>query len=403
MAGKRRRLLVAILVCGTLVAACLYALRARPVPVDVARVARGALQVTVDDEGRTRVRDRYLVSAPVSGELRRLAWRAGDAVLEGAVLAAILPALPAPLDQRLHAEQSARVESAAAGVTQAQAELERAAVAVELARDRHRRVRELAGREPPAVTAEDIERAFLEERQRLAERDAAAAALRVAEFALAQARASLDWQEYAGTVAPPALEVKSPIEGRVLLVLRQSAGPVAAGEPLIELADPRALEVVVDLLSSDAVRVHPGARARLERWGGPRALEAVVRTVEPLGVTRVSALGIEEQRVDVILDLVPAEELARLGDGFRVEARIVVWENDAVLKTPSSALFRHQGGWAVFRLIDERAERVTVSIGQDNGTEAEVLAGLGEGDTVILYPGDRIDDGVRVEVSPEGS
>ena len=377
------------------VAILVYALRPQPVPVDLATVDRGTVEVVVDEDGRTRVRDRYRITAPVAGTLRRLELDPGDSVADGAVVARIDGPEAGVVDARTRAQLQTRMAAAEAGVGRAEAMVEAAEAGVIDAREELRRQRILLEQGGGSASAVDRAEALLRARE---------AEVRSAEFGVRAARGEVEDLRLAlarpGGVSPAgedeALELRTPVAGRVLQVHRESAGAVGPGEPILEVGDPARLEVVVDLLSGDAVRVVAGAEAVIRRWGGDEDLPAVVRRVDPSGFTRVSALGIEEQRVNVVLDPVGAEALwSRLGDGFRVEARIVIERADDVLRVPSGALFRNDEGWAVFRAADGRIEERTVEVGRRSPALVEVLAGLDEGDRVVVFPGDRVGSDVR--------
>ncbi|MFQ5668696.1 MAG: efflux RND transporter periplasmic adaptor subunit [Candidatus Binatia bacterium] len=375
------------------VALLVFILRPAAVQVDVVPVARGRLRVTVDEEGYTRVRDRFVIAAPIAGRLARIALRAGDTVERGTVVARMRPL---PLDPRARAEAMARLHAAEAASREAEARAEKARVALQQAQRTGTRARHLG--KTGVIAVEERELAELEETARRKELEAATFAARAAaaRAALLAPGAENGQALVAACEAQPetCLELRSPIRGEVLRVDEQSERTVAAGTPLLELGDPRALEVVVDVLSADAVQVKPGALVLIENWGGGQPLHARVRVVEPSGFTKVSALGVEEQRVNVIADFVdPAVPVA---DGYRVEARIVVWEGDDVLKVPSSALFRHDGAWAVFTMEAGRAHRRVINVGHRSAVEAQILDGLDEGSMVIRHPSDRIADRVRV-------
>jgi HlyD family secretion protein len=380
------------------VAAIVYALWPKPVPVDFESVARGPMEVTVDEEGKTRIKERYVVSAPLAGRLRRIALKAGDPVEAGkTVVAVIEPSDPALLDARGLAEAVARVKAAEATAAQAVPNLERAKAALEFAQSDHRRVRQL--RERGGSTQQDEENAELQVRTHSEELKAAQFAEQIANYELELARAALVRSRTDGDSAsePTNFEIRAPIDGRVLRVREESAGVVTPGTELITLGDPRDLEVEVDVLSSDSVAIKPGAPVRFEHWGGEQPLLGRVRLIEPAGFTKVSALGVEEQRVWVLADFVdPPAKREALGDGYRVEARIIVWHSDDVLKVPASALFRQGDEWAVFRDVDGHARLTGIKIGHNNGIEAEVLDGLAEGDVVIAHPSDKVVDGIRV-------
>ena len=373
-------------------------LRPEPVRIDVAHVERGPMRVTVDEEGRTRVRDRFTIAAPIAGRVARIALDAGDAVQRGAVVARMHPL---PLDPRTHTEAVARVDAAEAARREADSRVEHARAALEQAQRTATRARHLGS--VGTIGKEERELAELAEITGQKDLDAATFAAKAAAYNLEAARAALmapgseDSQAMVAaceTGRDGCLELRSPINGQVLRVMEESERVVAVGTPLLELGDARALEVVVDVLSADAVKVKPGALMLIEEWGGQEALQARVRLVEPSGFTKVSALGVEEQRVNVVGDFVAAE--TPMADGYRVEARIVVWEGDDVVKVPASALFRRGGAWNVFVVDGGRARRRNVEVGQRSALEAQVLGGLNEGDVVIVHPSDQVDEGVRV-------
>jgi HlyD family secretion protein len=380
-----------------------YAWIPAPVVVDVGAARRGRLQIHVEEDGRTRVRERYVIAAPLSGNLLRIELEPGDWIAAGAPVARVLPPPSALLDERSRAEAEAHLAGALARERQSRSGLARAQAARELAITHADRTRRLARAD--AATLAERERADAEER--LAEEDAASAALqvRVAASEVRTARAALglfDRGRGAGARtgargAEPdaaAVTVLAPATGRLLRVLRESEGPVAVGTPLIEVGDPGAIEAVVDVLSSEAARIQPGAPASIEQWGGERPLRARVLRVEPSAFTSISALGVEEQRVNVVLAL--EDRPPALGDGFRIEARILTWEGEDVLTVPASAAFRHGDGWAVYVVDRGRARVQPIQIGHRGRTDVEVTGGLAGSAAVVLYPGDRVTDGVRV-------
>lgn len=384
----------------SLAGALVYAFLPRPAPVEVARVGRGPLRVTVDEDGRTRIRERYVISATLGGQLRRIELHPGDAVKAGiTVLASIDPAEPSLLDARASAQLEARVRAAEAQVDLSGPRVERARATQELAQIEYARVTRLVDQQ--ALPRQEIDRA--REAARVAAEDLKAAeySRRIAGFELEQARAAL----MRSTPGPRAeectgeLKIVAPVDGRVLRVFHEDAAVVAPGARLLEIGDPTDLEAEIDVLSSDAVRIQPGARVFFEHWGGSVPIEGRVRVVEPAGFLKISALGVEEQRVNVIADLVtPPEQRRALGDAYRVEARIVVWEADHVLKAPVGALFRHRGAWAVFLVRAGRARLATVEVGHGDGREMELVGGLAEGDEVVVHASDKVSDGVRVAV-----
>jgi HlyD family secretion protein len=374
----------------------------RSVPVDVATVKRGRFELTVEEDGTTRVRERYVVSAPVMGTVLRVDRHAGEEVSRGELLLSIVPTAPTLLDARSRQELGERVGAAEATARRAAAVLERTRInlaqeQVELARVQ--RLSTAAG-----LSQTDIERAQLAVDMRIKEMAAAEFGHHLAEHELEMARTALlrlrDPRRESGASGEP-WEIRSPVQGRVLRVLQESEAVVSAGTPLLELADPNDIEVVVDLLTVDAVRVAPGARVSIERWGGDMPLEGRVRLVEPSGFTKLSALGVEEQRVNVVVDIVsPAERWQSLGDGFRVDARITVEERDDALVAPSGALFRDGDGWAAYVVEGGRARRRAVAVGARGERESVIDTGLAEGSQVVVYPSDAIADGVRVRPRP---
>jgi HlyD family secretion protein len=392
---------IVALVAGALV----YAFLPQPVPADLAKVARGALRVTVDDEGRTRVKEVYVVSAPLAGRVLRIERHVGDPVKAGeTVLATIQPTAPTFLDLRGKAQAEAAVHAAEAALRLAEAELTRAQAELEFARSDLVRARKLASGN--TISQKALDNARREFKTSEAAVAAAEAALRVKTFDLETARASLIGPgNEAGMRREEGccVSVRAPVDGRVLRLVQESEAVIAAGAPLVEIGDPRDLEVVVDLLSRDAVRVREGAEVEIDQWGGDVTVAGRLRRIEPTGFTKVSALGIEEQRVNVIIDFTdPPADWQSLGHGYRVEAHIVVWQGEDVLKVPVSALFRHGEAWAVFALADGRARLRTLEVGHRNALAAEVLAGLEEGEQVVLYPSDRLFDGAAVTARPPG-
>lgn len=356
-----------------------------PIPVDFADVTRGGMVVTVDDEGETRVKEIYVVSAPVGGLLQRIERHAGDAVIAGeTVVASIRPTDPTFLDARSRGQAEAAVRAA-------EAELE-------FARSDYERAERLS--QGQTISQRELERAVLDVKIREAALATAQAALRVQSFELETARARLisPGQALSRTDGACCVELRAPVSGRVLRVLHESESVVAAGTPLVEIGDPSDLEIVVDLLSAESVKIVQGAAVRIEEWGGGIMLNGEVRRVEPSATTKVSALGIEEQRVNVIIDFTdPPAARAALGHGFRVQAHIVVSRADDVVKVQLGALFRQGSDWAVFVAADDGRARIRkVTVGQRNSAEGEIVDGLREGERIVLHPSDRIADGVRI-------
>jgi HlyD family secretion protein len=389
-----------ILVGAGIVAAAGYALMPMPVGVDVARVDRGSIEVTVDEEGIARIRDIYRISAPVAGQVRRFPLHVGDLVRAGVtVVTEIHPSAPAFLDVRSRRELEATAGAAEAAVDLATAEVSRAEAQLRLADGDLRRAEQLST--SGTVAARVMDKAITDAETARAQLKQAEASLQLRRSELASAEARLIQPSHAGDDEAGAccVQVLAPADGAVLAIHAESAQVISTGELIAEIGDPDDLEVVVDVLSTDAVRIRPGAVARLEDWGGDGVLTARVRLVEPSAFTKVSALGIEEQRVNVVLDPIePGTGWERLGHGFRVYARIRVWRGENVLRVPLAALFRRGDEWAVFRVLDGRAALTSIRIDHRDASFAEVTQGLSEADLVIVHPGDQVEDGVAVDI-----
>jgi len=366
-----------------------------PVLVDTAEVERGVFEVTVREEGRSRVVERYVVSSPVAAYARRLELDVGDAVQEGEVLLQLEPMRSQVLDPRSRAQAEARLATAEAALLVAQQNVGVAEADADYAAAEVARVESLHARGAMSQTAFDL--ASANERRTSARLESAKRGVEVAEYEVEATRTALRLSSEADP-GSSTVAVRSPVSGRVLRLVHQSEGVVGAGSPLIEVGDPDLLEVIVEVLSADAVKIAEGTEVRLERWGGDGYLEGVVRVVEPVGFTKISALGVEEQRVYVVVDIVsPAEQWGRLGDQYRVDAVFIIWRGDDVVNVPSSALFRHGEGWATFVLENDVAVLRSVEVGQRSGLRAEVLSGLAAGEVVIVHPNSSVADGTTVE------
>jgi HlyD family secretion protein len=385
------------------VALLVYAFRPQPQLVEMEAVTRGPMQVTIEEEGKTRVTDRFVVHAPVTGFARRITREVGEPVREGEVLARLEPLRVQALDPRTRAEAQARVAAAEAALAGARERVEAAKSDAAYWSAEMSRVQELL--KTGDIARSQYDRTANERTRADAALVAARHAVEQAEAELAAARAMLRVTSETRPANPVEVTpVRSPVSGRVLKLFHESEGVVTAGQQLLELGDARSLEVVVEVLSADAVKIPPGTRVLLERWGGETPLEGRVRLVEPVAFTKLSALGVEEQRVQVIVDITSPPELwRRLGDQYRVEARFILWESQDVLQVPASALFRYQDGWAVFVVQDGVAHRRKVEIGQRNGLIAEVRTGLQPGEQVIPHPADQLHDGARVTAAQTGS
>lgn len=395
----RRRILLWAPAGAILALALAWLFRPTAVAVDLLAVDRGPMQVTISDEGEARVRDVFVVSAPVAGLMRRVELKAGDGVVANeTVIARLEPAVPMFLDERAAAEGAAAVEAANAARTFAGAQLRRVQAEHEFADSELTRLRALASKQ--SISQNDLDAAERRHKTASAAVAEAQAALKMRAFEYEQARARMINPAQSARAAKECdcILVRSPVSGSVLRVLQESEATVAAGTPILEIGDADKLEIRVELLSEEAVRVNPGQRVLIESWGGSQSLEGTVRRVEPYGYTKVSALGIEEQRVSVAIDLNgPPQAWRRLGHGYRVEPRIVVWESPDVLRVPLSALFRHEGQWAVFVERQGRAKLRKVEVAHLNDTQAHIAAGLAVGERVVLHPNERIDDGTRIE------
>ena len=373
----------AVLVAGLIIAG----LWPQPVPVETASATLGRLRATVNEEGKTRIRQRYVISAPVAGQLRRVDFKAGAEVKAGeTVLAIIDPVAPNLLDARARSLAEARRDTAAANLEKARAEHD-------FASSELRRFKALYVEK--TVSVQELETAEFRERSAAKNQAAAESALRQAEAELAEF--SPGNTSPSGSALLP-IEVKAPVHGRVLRVFEENSRVVAAGTPLVEVGDPSDLEVVIEVLSRDGAAIRPGNKVELEQWGGGELLEARVRLVEPAAFTKVSALGVEEQRVNVVADLLtPPDRRRSVGDNFRVEAKIIIWETNQALKVPAGALFRRGETWAAFILNGSRAHLKTIKAGRSSGSEIQILDGIKPGEEVILYPGGRVQDGQRVK------
>jgi HlyD family secretion protein len=389
-------LAVALLALAALVA---WSLQPQPIAVETAAVMRGAFEQTVVDDGRTRVRDRYVVAAPLAGRVERIRLEPGDAVRHGQAVALLTPTAPAFVDARTARELQERIGAADAQLARARAETLKVLAQRDQARaDLERQAKLAAGgfvsenaREQAALALRTAERSL----------DAARFAEEAARHDAAQARAALS--RYRSGEPGAKWEVTSPVDGSVLKVIQKSESPVALGAPLLEIADARSLEAVVEVLSQEAVTIRPGMPARVEFGQGVAPVPARVRLVEPAAFTKVSALGVEEQRVNVVLDFVGSlDQVWTLGDAFRVEADIVTHREEDVVKVPVGALFREGEGWAVFVAEGDRASKRAVKVPRRSGAEAMVEDGLRPGDRVIVYPSDALRDGAKIEIVAGG-
>ncbi len=393
--GLIRQVILAALGLG-LLALVLSGLRPKPIPVELATISRGPLTVHVAEEAKTRIRNRYIVAAPVMGNMRRVALKPGDEVKAGETLITVIePAIAPLLDVRTQTQSEARVQAAEAARARAQESLAMARTAAQFAQASWERVKKNIQEGSISVT----DRENIERDAQVREREVRAAefALQVAEHELSQAKAALLTLANPDGKAGAAVEVKSPVSGRVLKVQQESAMLITAGTPILEVGDPADLEIEAEILSRDAVAIRPGAEVMVEQWGGEPSLKARVRRIEPAAFTKVSALGVEEQRVIVLSDFDSLPEPARvLGDRFRVEVRIAVWHEPDVLLVPSGALFREGAEWMTFILRGTEAVKTRLELGRTDGKSAQVLSGLQAGDKVLMHPPDSVVDGAQV-------
>ena len=392
--AKTAKIGVEVIVGLLLLALIVYAFMPKPLPVETATITKGPLVVTVDGDGRTRIKDRFVVSAPVAGQIQRVTLRPGDRIKLGAPITVVTPIEPPLLDARSRAQADAQLRLAGAGESQASSRVRAAEAAAEHAKAELTRMQALekSGGIPRAA----LEDAELAARTATSELESARFGVGVARSQVELARAAVSRVTGKGGDTSN-VPVASPVDGAILRVLTESAGVVAAGAPLVEIGDPAGLEIVLDVLSADAVAIKPGAETWIEHWGGDKRLDARVRLVEPSGFTKISALGVEEQRVNVVADFTSEiVDRAALGDGYRVHARVVVWEKEDAIRVPLSALFRDGDRWAVFVLEADRAKKRPVEIGHRGDRDAEVLSGLAEGDRVVVHPGDRLTNDARV-------
>lgn len=368
----------------------------QPVFVEAIEAKRAPLTITIEEEGRTRVVDRYIISAPIDGVACRQQLDVGDEVTQGQVLLGITPLESQVLDPRSRAQTKAQVAAAESAVHAAEQQAEAAEAAAKLAVIEHERLKPLV--EKGVISTDAYDKAATQVQTTAAAHRSADFQVEVARYELQAATTVLEYTATDRGEPAERLPVVSPVDGRVLKVTRECEGPVRTGDSLLEVGDPTVLEVEVDVLSADAVKIKLGMKVLFERWGGEAPLEGVVRIIEPVGFLKISALGVEEQRVLIISDFTsPAEQWQRVGDGYRVEARFILWHEDDVLQVPASSLFRYKDGWAVFVVENNHAKRRVVKVGRRNGLTAQILEGVNEGEQVVNHPSDDVEDGRRVK------
>ena len=390
--------LIAVLLTGLMI----WGFWPKPILVEVIPARYAPLTITIEEEGRTRVIDRYVIAAPVNGVTCRQELNVGDNVTQGQVLLGISPLASQVLDPRSRAQAEARLASAESALLAAQEQARASAATAQLAILERNRLQPLADK--GLISREILDKANTAVQTTSAAKRSADFRVEVAKYDREAASTMLQYSasgqdeslNTAENTNEESVLIRSPVNGKILKIARQCEGPVVTGEPLLEIGDPTALEIEVDVLSADAVRIAPGMKVAFDRWGG-EPLQGIVRIIEPVGFTKTSALGVEEQRVLIISDFTsPIGMWRRLGDGYRVEASFIIWQQNNVLQIPTNSLFRYQNGWAVFVLEDGYAKRREISIGQRNGLMAQVLEGLKENEKVINHPSDEVDDGIRV-------
>jgi len=388
--------MVVIIITAGVISAIVYGFMPKPVTVDLVKVSRGPLKVTVEEEGKTRVKDRFVLSAPVAGFMRRIKLDVGDHIQKGETLVELEPLKSNLLDPRSRATAEAAVSSAGAALKVEEERVIAAEADAEYSRRNHERIKKLF--EGGYVAKDALEQAEAGAKRAEANLLSAKAAVKVARSELDRAQTLLQHSAAEETrIQGKIVTIQAPVNGSILKIYRESEGVVQSGEPLIEIGDPKNLEVKVEVLSADAVRIKPGTSVLFERWGGNSVLSGKVRVVEPAGFTKISSLGVEEQRVLVIVDIASFPKSGQnLGDGYRLEASFIIWEGKDILQVPASALFRKQDGWAVFVVKNDRAVKREVKVGQRTGLAAEILSGLTEGEEVISHPDNSIEDGTRI-------
>lgn len=393
---RQQRLISKILLLFIVIAAIAYGFWPEPVIVDSAIVQKAPLTVTVEEEGKTRVIDRFVISAPMTAYARRIDYSVGDSVVRKDSLVELEPLRSSILDARSRGEAQARVDASRSALRAAEQSAQATKADLDYAQQELKRMEIL--KQQKTISQEKFDLAKTALRRLEANYRSAVFAVEVAKFKLAEAQKTLDYSSERSEEGE--LEkhfVNSPVNGKILKIHRKSEGVVKLGEPLLEIGDPKALEVAVDVLSVDAVKIHQGTHVIFTRWGGEGDLEGIVETVEPTGFTKVSALGVEEQRVNVIANIVsPYNKWEKLGDGYRVDAQFVIWHNDNILQVPSSSIFRNNEEWAVYKIENNKAKLTSINIAHSNGLQTEVTAGLKAGELVISYPDNTIVDGIRI-------
>lgn len=383
-----------------IIGALIYGFMPKPVAVDIEVVKRGPFQVILEEEGKTRLKDRFEISAPVDGTLCRLDWDVGDSVKAGQKLCEIAPLKSVLLDPRSKADAKDRVAAAQAALLTAQAKVTADAAEAEYAQAEYRRLKEIYDKK--LISRSQLEKAEAEKRRTQATLQSTRFTVQSAHYALQEAKNALShFAAEGGEMQGEKVAIHAPIDGQIMAIYQDSEGTVTSGQALMDIGNTRALEMVVEVLSADAVRIRLGMPVKFNRWGGEKPLTGTVRVIEPAGFTKVSALGVEEQRVNVIIDITsPREQWERLGDAYRVDAQFILWQGEDVLQIPESALFRYADGWAVFvATAAKKAELRRVTLGKRSGLRAQISDGLKAGEQVITHPDESIEAGVAVRVT----
>lgn len=393
----RRKLFIALIIAAV-IGATVYGFFPKAAEVDLAFVTRGPLQVTVEEEGRTRLKERFVITAPTAGYTERIWAKVGDPVVRGQTVAVLEPLRSAALDARSRAEAQASVTAANASLNAAIEREKAAAADADYLEKRLARLKNLYDK--GSIAKDQYDQIAAEARKAVAIAHAARASVDVARSELKRTEALLqNFSMGQRTAASQKVYVPTPVSGSIFRIYHESEGAVNAGEPLLDIGNAKDLEVRVEVLSADAVKIKQGTAVFFKRWGGEETLTGVVRIVEPAGFTKVSSLGVEEQRVLVIADITsPAQMWRALGDAYRLEAHFVIWEGKDILQIPASALFRFGENWAVFVESNGKARRRLIKPGQRNGLTAEIISGLKEKEKVIVHPDDKISDGTRVKL-----
>ena len=397
----RKQFLISLLLF-IIVSALLYGFSPKPIQVEVIEVSRKALQIVIEEEGKTRLKDRFQIYAPVAGTLCRLEWEVGDKIQAGQKLCEITPLKSVLLDPRSKADAEDRVAAAKATLRTAKAKVLADTASVDYALSEYKRIKQVYDKK--LVSRSELERVETEKRRAYANLESSHFASESARYALSEVQNALaHFATKGGEKEGEKVIIHSPIDGQVLAIHQESEVTVQAGQVLLDIGNAKLLEVEVEVLSADAVKIQSGMLVEFNRWGGDQPLNGQVRLIEPVGFTKVSALGVEEQRVKIIIDITsPIEQWSRLGDGYRVDTQFILWQGQNILQAPENALFRQGEEWAVFLANkDHSAELRKVILGKRSGLYAQIISGLNEGDVIILYPDEKIKDSEQIDITSQ--